>query len=236
MKDIPTEIPEGLTIGAMNKREDSRDVLISEKYTSLDHLPEGTTIGTSSLRRKAQLLNYRPDLKIVDVRGNLDTRVRKMSDGQFEGIIVAAAGIHRMGWAEKISQYIPSDIILSAVGQGSIGIEVRSEDYEISRIIEDINHEETFIAIAAERSLLKRLEGGCQIPIGALGTVDNGILNLEAIVSNLDGTKLLRQSLNGSAENSEELGIELAEKMLSLGADEILAEVLSTGIRNKKDN
>jgi len=225
MKDVPTEIPSNLKIAAILKREDPRDVLISRDNLSLFSLPLGTAIGTSSLRRKAQLLHLRPDFQMVDLRGNLDTRLRKMAEGQFEAMILSAAGIDRLGWSDRITQRIPSEVCLSAVGQGAIGIEIRKDDLEMEKVASSLDDFTTHIAILAERALMKRLEGGCQVPIGALGQIRDGKLSLQAVVASLDGKKLFRDEIRGSLDEAESLGVRLAEKLLEMGADEILREI-----------
>ncbi|MHB8841423.1 MAG: hydroxymethylbilane synthase [Candidatus Aquicultor sp.] len=224
-KDVPTQIPEGLTLGAFLKRVDPRDVLISKSGQGLDALPAGSVIGTSSLRRIAQILHRRPDLKIEDVRGNLDTRLRKMDDGLFDAIVLAAAGLDRMGWAEGITERIPSDVMLSAVGQGAIAIEVREGDEDMRELMAYLDDPATRPAVTAERALLRELEGGCQIPIGALGILEDGVLKLEGMVAGLDGSRLIRDSIAGAPEEADELGVRLADKLKTQGADEILAEV-----------
>ncbi len=232
MKDVPTEIPKGLTIASVIKREDARDVVISANSVHLKDLPQGAVIGTSSLRRKAQLLNFRPDFKIVDVRGNLDTRLKKMAEGQFEAMVLAAAGLKRMGWLDRATEILPLEIMLPAVGQGTIAVETRDDDKEILELVSQIDDKETRLAVFAERSLMKRLEGGCQVPIGALGQVSDNSLILRAMVASLNGEKLIRGEIRGESEKAEELGISLAEDLLKKGADKILKEVrekFSTG-------
>lgn len=225
MKDVPTDIPEGLVLGAVLKREEVSDVLISRENQGLADLPSGARVGTSSLRRRAQLLNYRPDFSMVDVRGNLDTRLRKMGEGKFDGIIVAAAGLIRMGWDGRITERIPFDICLPAVGQGAIGLEIRSADEEMAEIVRQLNDVPTEVAVGAERVLMKRLQGGCQVPLGALGLVENGNLKLTAVVASLDGRRLIRDESGGSFSKPEEIGRQLADKLLKQGATEILAEI-----------
>jgi len=224
-KDVPTQLPDGLTLGAFLKRVDPRDVLISKSGKGLDELPEGSVVGTSSLRRIAQVLNRRPDLQIKDVRGNLDTRLRKMDEGLFDAIILAAAGLDRMGWSEGITERISSDIMLSAVGQGAIAVEVRENDEEMRELMKHLDDPATRAAVTAERALMRELEGGCQIPIGALGTVENGVLKLDGMVAGLDGSRLIRDEVSGDPQEAEALGIALADKLKNQGADEILAEV-----------
>jgi len=229
MKDVPTELPPGLIISSIMKREDPKDVLISKGGEHLSNLPKGVRVGTSSLRRKAQLLNFRPDLTIVDVRGNLDTRLKKMDSGNFEAMVLAAAGIDRMGWSDKISERIPTEVILPAVGQGAIGIETRENDDIISKLVEKINHGPTFTAVTAERAMMKKLEGGCQIPIGALGVIEGNLLNLTGIVASVDGKRLIKDFISGKPSEAEELGIKLAEQMIKSGAGEILSEIRISG-------
>ena len=225
MKDVPTNLVDGLIIGSILKREDPRDVLISPKGYTFQTLPEGAKVGTSSLRRKAQLQNLRPDLKICDVRGNLNTRMRKMHEENFDALILAAAGVIRMGWSDEISEYLPMDISLAAVSQGAIGIECREDDAEIMALIAKINDEETATCVCAERALLRALEGGCQIPIAAHAVIKNDTLKLNGLVASLDGKRVIKETLSANKDNAEEIGLELAKKLTALGADEILAEI-----------
>lgn len=229
LKDMPTAVPRGLSLGAILEREDPRDALISKSGVGLDQLPPGTTVATSSLRRRAQLLKYRPDLKLVDVRGNLDTRVRKMEEGQFGAIILAAAGLKRMGWEDRITERISPEVSLPAVGQGAIVVEIRENDEFVLSLMKHLDHPRTRGAVLAERALMRRLEGGCQIPIGALGQVEGGVLRLDAMVASLNGSRLVRDHLEGTADSPEDIGVALAERLLKLGADEILAEVRASG-------
>ncbi|MEW5954692.1 MAG: hydroxymethylbilane synthase [Bacillota bacterium] len=225
MKDLPTRLPEGLAIGAVCKRENPADVLISKEGLTLDQLPANAIIGTSSLRRRAQLLQYRPELKMETIRGNLPTRLAKLKSQHLDAIILAFAGVHRLGLDNEIAQIIPYSICLPAVGQGSIGIEVRQGDREITSIISPLNDQPSQVAITAERSLMRELEGGCQVPVGALGTVEGDILALEGVVASLDGTSAVRSRVAGSAAEAEALGRKLAKKLLGLGAGEILKKV-----------
>ncbi len=225
MKDLPTEIPEGLLIGAVCRREYPGDVLVSREGKKLDELPPGALIGTSSLRRSAQLLHFRKDLIIVDLRGNINTRLRKLEEEKFDAVVLAFAGISRMGWEDRITHLIPFEICLPAVGQGSIGVEVRGGDEEILELVKSIDHFESHAAISAERAFLKSLEGGCQIPVGALGTFENGHVRLEGVVASLDGETLVRSSLSGDADCAAQIGVRLAEKMISMGAGEILRKI-----------
>ncbi len=225
MKDLPTKLPTGLKIGCITERVDPRDVIISYHGYNLGTLPKGAKVGTSSLRRRAQLLNYRNDLQLEDIRGNINTRIRKMEEQNFDAIILAAAGVLRLGWQDKIIDYIPMQVSLPAVGQGALGIEIRENDAEIESLVQKIHHEPTAQGIYAERSLLAYLEGGCQIPIGAYGSVNDDMLTLEAMVASLDGKELIREKISGKVQDSEILGVELAKKLVELGADNILKKV-----------
>jgi len=267
MKDVPVDLPEELHIGAICKREDPRDALITGargqgsgirgviqvKYF-LD-LPKGATVGTSSLRRMCQLLSIRPDIKIVQLRGNLDTRIRKLDEGPFDAIIVAAAGVKRLGMAERITEIMNTDISLPAIGQGAVGIECRINDDFIQNLIAPLNHPETAVCVSAERAFLKKLEGGCQVPIaayarlisqesGVRGQEKEGLDNhspftihyslfLEGLVGSVSGDTIIRDSISGKPDNAEHLGIQLAEKLISKGAGEILAEVYNIRENNK---
>ncbi len=224
-KDMPAELPDGLTLGAITKREDPSDVLISKNNVRLDQLPDKAVIGTSSLRRQAQLKAKLPGIVISDLRGNLDTRVKKIQNGEFDGIIVANAGLIRMGYDDVERQVIPYDYMLPAVGQGALAIEIRQGDERIAPMILTLNHAETNSGVSAERALLGKLHGGCQTPIGASGKVDGDKLRLTAMASSLDGTRMIRDEIEGAVEDAEKLGIELAERILSNGGDKILQEI-----------
>jgi len=228
MKDVPTELPDGLGIAAMTVRADPRDVLISKNNVSLKDLPQGAVIGTSSLRRQSQLLNFRPDFKMVDVRGNLDTRLRKIADGEFDAIILAAAGIDRLGFSDMITERIPSELMISAVGQGSIGIEIRMDDARTAEYIKILNDPATFSAITAERGLMAQLQGGCQVPIGAIGRIIDGELRLDGIVASLDGKEIYKDKLTGDPADAQALGFRLATLLADAGADAILADIRAT--------
>ncbi|MFQ5834505.1 MAG: hydroxymethylbilane synthase [bacterium] len=217
MKDVPTDLPQGLTIAAITERVDPRDVLISRGGLSLDELPQDARVGTSSLRRKLQLLFYRRDLQVVPLRGNLDTRLRKLKEGEIDAIVVAAAGLIRLGWQNKITQYLPYEIMLPAGGQGALGIEIREEDEEIRRILQPLNHDGSRVAITAERCFLRQLGGGCQVPVATLSRVRKERLSLEALVSTSNGEKILRQKMEGSSRDPEKVGLQLAEKIIGRG-------------------
>ena len=225
MKDLPTVLPEGLVIGAICERFDPRDVLVSRNGMTLAEMPQGAKIGTSSLRRCAQLLNFRPDFQLVSLRGNLNTRMAKLDRENMDGIILAAAGIERLGWGDRITERISFEVSLPAVGQGSIGVELRGDDEEVYSVVHKLNHTASEISIRAERALLKKLEGGCQIPIGALGRVEGDCLILQGLVAGLDGKELIRDQIAGHVDKPEALGQELADKLIAMGADKILQNV-----------
>jgi len=230
-KDLPTEIPDDLIVGAIPSREINNDVLISKNEKTLQTLPARAKIGTSSLRRKSQLLRFRKDLEIVDLRGNLDTRIKKLNTTDLDGIIVAYAGAKRLNLEHLISETISNEIILPAVGQGAIAIEIRKNDIDVYRIVEKLNHKESWFSIMAERSFLRRLRGGCQVPVGAYGYIDDDVLVLEGMVSTLDGMKVIRKIMRGKAEDAEGIGKVLAEEILQEGGDEIMDE-----FRGKRTN
>ncbi len=225
MKDVLTTLPNGLHIVAIGEREDPRDVLISSRYSQLNDLPKSARIGTSSLRRRVQLLHHYPELEIVDLRGNLNTRLKKLESEGLDGIILAAAGVKRMGWADRISAYIPTDICIPAVSQGAIGLECRVENDELNSILKDFNHPMTHICIFAERAMMRSLEGGCQVPIGGYAHIEGHQLVLEAMVASLDRRTFLKDQVVGSLDEGEILGVKLAEKLIEKGADDILKEI-----------
>ncbi len=226
MKDIPVQLPKGLHIQAIPQREDPGDVLISKGHLTLEKLPRGAKIGTSSLRRRAQLLSYRPDLTMVPLRGNVDTRLRKLKTMDLDAIVLAAAGVKRMKLEGSISQPISKEICLPAIGQGALGLETRIADDEVNQCLSILDHGPTHQSIRAERAFLRRLGGGCQVPIAALGTVsDGGMLILRGLVGSLDGRKLIKGTVEGEMGKAVELGIALAEDLLSRGANEILREI-----------
>ena len=224
-KDVPTELHEGLTIGATPKREDPHDALISNNHANLEKLPDDARIGTSSLRRKAQLLAFRPDFKILDLRGNLDTRLKKLETDDLDALVVAYAGLRRMGYTGTISQIIPFDIMLSAVGQGSLCIEIRDNDARIHDIVSSINDVQTRIAVEAERTLLAKLQGGCQVPIGAYAQTQGNEVQLEAIICSIEGDHTIRDKHSGPLSKAAKVGDELAERMLENGGRKILHEI-----------
>ena len=222
MKDLPTELPEGLTIAAVPLREDPRDALAGK---ALGDLAAGNKVGTSSLRRAAQLLALRPDLRVESLRGNLDTRLRKLAEGRYDAIMLAAAGLKRMGWGERIAEVLSVDSMCPAVGQGALAIETRSGGGDAERICRQLDHAETRLAVLAERALLGALGGGCQVPIGAYGRIEDGKLLLMAVVCSPDGKRLIRRNTSGALAEAEALGQRLGQELLDAGADDILESV-----------
>lgn len=222
-KDLPTELAQGLVIGAVTRREDARDALVSKSSIPLEALPHGAVVGTSSPRRAVQLAVCRPDLEIVDLRGNLDTRLRKVFDGPLDAAVLAAAGLTRLGWKDKITQYLPTDVSLPAVGQGALAIEIRQDDARMACIVGVLDHEATRQAISAERACLIHLGGGCNVPIGVYGQVRGGVLNLQGMVAAPSGNHIVRSGLSGEVAMSEGLGHLLARRLLALGANKLLA-------------
>jgi len=226
MKDVPTVLPGGLVIGAVAKRHDPRDALISKAGLTLADLPEGSRVGTGSLRRGSQLLGRYPGFSIVSIRGNVDTRVKKLKERQeYDAIILAVAGLERMGLGEEITEIISPDIILPAPGQGIVAIESRANDRETTDILRGINHNETEIAATAERAFLYRLGGDCNVPAGSLATINNNSLTISGIVSSPDGKTLIRKEISGTIEQAQSLGAELADVILESGGSEILDQL-----------
>lgn len=234
MKDVPTEFPEGLGLYCITEREDPRDAVISNgvKFAGL---PQGARIGTSALRRQAQLLKVRPDLQMVIIRGNVETRMRKLTDENLDAVILAAAGLKRLGFADQVTEYLPVELSLPAIGQGALGIECRLDDETIKETIAFFNHPDTAHAVRAERALLWRCEGGCQVPIAAHGQVAGDTLTLTGFVASVDGSRSVKDSITGSVADCEKLGIALAEKLLADGAHEILAEVYQREVSREKE-
>jgi hydroxymethylbilane synthase len=225
MKDVPTFFPDGLHLGAITKREDPRDAFISRNNVKFRDLPKGARIGTSSLRRQSQLMHIRPDFVIEQLRGNVDTRLRKLKEGQYDAIILAAAGVKRLGLAGNVTEYIEPETSLPAIGQGALGIECRVDDRELNDLIAFFNHADSRVCVTGERALLRRLEGGCQVPIACYGRIKNGNLHLTGLVGSVDGKTIIRDVIEGQPAEAERLGVELAEKLLKQGADVILREV-----------
>ncbi len=229
MKDVPTIFPEGLALRCITEREDCRDIVILRPgVASWRDLPQGARIGTSALRRKAQLLHLRPDLEMIDIRGNVETRIRKLTDDNLDAVILAAAGMHRLGFTAQIGEYLPVDVSLPAIGQGALGIESRIDDAETNGLIDFFNHPETDRAVRAERAFLARLEGGCQVPIACHGIVSGDTLTLTGLVADVDGVHCLKKTVTGPVATAEKMGTSLADDLLIRGAGKILNEVYGT--------
>lgn len=225
MKDVPSEMPDGLTLGVITAREHEGDAFVSLRYRSLDELPQGAKVGTSSLRRKAQLLKYRPDLKIYSLRGNVGTRLDKLESENFDAIILAVAGLRRLGLGERIVEILPHDICLPAVGQGALGLEYRADDCEMAQMLAFLNDEMTSVAVRAERAFLKRIEGGCQVPVGIYGEADAEEVVLRAAILTVDGTEAIVDKECGTHADCENIGLRLAERMLAAGGEAILRQL-----------
>ena len=225
LKDVPFELPAGITIGAVPEREDPRDAFLSNGAT-LSELRGDATIGTSSLRRQVQLLHHFPSLKILALRGNVDTRLRKLAAGEFDGIILAVAGLKRLGHEFRITQILDDDVMVSAVGQGALGIMCRAGDDSTRQVLQPLNDSPTRTAVTAERGLLRALGGSCQVPVAGRAKLANNTLTIKGLIASLDGVRVITDELTGSPEQAEQLGIELGQRMLSRGAGEILAEIV----------
>ncbi len=236
MKDVPTEFPAGLHLAVICEREDPRDAFIAPRRDGqftvhgFQELAQGATVGTSSLRRSCQLLSVRPDLQIKQLRGNLETRFRKLDEGQFDAMILAAAGVKRLGWKERITAVIEPETSLPAIGQGAIGIECRMDDAAIHALIAPLNHDLTSICVRAERALLKRLQGGCQVPIAAHAVIRDGRLVMDGLVGSVSGDRIIRAHREGAPDEHEAIGISLAEMLIDKGAGTILEEVYGSRI------
>ena len=230
VKDMPAELPSGLHVAAMPLREDPRDVLVMREGSGFTDLPPGARVGTSSLRRAAQLLHLRADLKIAMLRGNLDTRLRKLETQGFHAVVLAAAGMKRMGLSRLITQYLEPEVMLPAVGQGALGIETRTGDPTTNELVAGLAHLPTMEAVRAERAFLRRLQGGCQVPIGGYATLEGGRLALTGMVADLQGRRVIRRVLQGETRQAEELGESLAEMVLSAGGAEILAAIYGSAV------
>lgn len=225
MKDVPMVFPEGLGLYCICEREDARDAFVSNHYTSLNQLPIGSIVGTSSLRRQAQLLAVRPDLNIQFLRGNVNTRLAKLDANEYDAIILASAGLIRLGFTQHIKEYIATETSLPAVGQGAIGIECRDEDLELQTLLKPLHHQPTAYCILAERSMNKKLNGGCQVPIAGYATLENDQLFLRGLVAQVDGKTTLRAQAKATTHQAEQLGVDIAEQLLQQGANSILADI-----------
>jgi hydroxymethylbilane synthase len=229
MKDVPSELPAGLEIAVMPEREDPRDVLVSRDRLKLEEMPRGARIGTGSLRRKLQLMHLLPDVEVVPLRGNLDTRIRKIETEGLDGVIVAAAGIRRMAWVSRVSQFIPADVMLPAAGQGALGIELRREDHELREAVRFMGHADTSAEVAAERAFLRRLGGGCQLPVAAYGKRSGDQIRVQALIGSLNGRVMIRDEIRGPLRDAESLGTRLAETLLTRGGRNLLQEAYHEG-------
>jgi hydroxymethylbilane synthase len=235
MKDVPTYFPEGLGLRCITEREDCRDIVILRPGVShWRDLPQGARVGTSALRRKAQLLHLRPDLQMIDIRGNVETRIRKLTEDNLDAVILAAAGMKRLGFEKQISEYLPVEVSIPAIGQGALGLESRIDDAEVNSMIDFFNHPATAWAVRGERAFLKRLEGGCQVPIACHGTVSGDQLTLTGFVSDCDGVECLKKTISGPVADCEALGTSLADDLLIQGAGRILNEVYQSETFNSE--
>lgn len=225
LKDMPAKVPDGLVIAAVTKRLDPGDALVSNRFSSFEELPKGARVGTSSLRRRAQLLCARPDLEMLDLRGNVNTRLRKLDEGEYDAIVLAVAGLKRLGFADRIRQVLPREMVLPAVGQGALAIETREDDKETRDMLAFLRDDDTICCTEAERSFLARVEGGCQVPVGVYATAEGDGLKVEAVIASLDGQRFYRGDVNGTRRDAAKLGENLAEKLLDEGGAEILKEL-----------
>jgi hydroxymethylbilane synthase len=225
MKDMPADLPEGLCIGPVPKRENPADVLISKNGFLLSELEPQARIGTSSLRRASQIKHAKPDFIILPLRGNLDTRIKKLETGDLDAIVLAAAGVKRLNLERRITEYLDYDIMLPAVGQGALCIEIRKHDLEIEKIVSNLNHPETRAVIMGERAFLRTLGGSCQVPVAAYGEINKNSFTLRGLVADIDGKIIIKEIITGPENSSESLGIELAQRLLSMGADKILEKL-----------
>ncbi len=225
MKDVPSMLPEGLSIVCVPVREDARDAVLARNHVALRDLPAGAKVGTSSLRRQSQLLAHRPDLTVGMLRGNVNTRLRKLQEGEFDAILLAAAGLTRLGWAGHVTEYLPSSVSLPAVGQGALGIESRADDTFVRELLAPIDDPRTSVAVSTERAFLDRLEGGCQVPIAGHAVVENRMVQFEGLVASIDGTRVIRDRIEGPVEQAAPLGVSLAQRILDAGGKQILDQI-----------
>jgi len=222
MKDVPVDLPEGLHLPVIMQREDPRDAFVSNTFASLEELPEGAVVGTSSLRRQCQLADRRPDLQIKSLRGNVNTRLRKLDDGEYDAVILAAAGLIRLGFGERIRNAVDPADSLPAIGQGAVGIECRADDPRVNDLLQPLHHADTAARVLAERAMNARLEGGCQVPIGGHAVLEDGQIWLRGLVGTVDGSEIIRAEIRGPREDADKLGVALAEELLAHGAADIL--------------
>jgi len=228
MKDVTAVLPEEFVLAVICEREDPRDAFVSGSFASFRDLPQGARVGTCSLRRQCQIKEMRPDLKVIDLRGNVNTRLRKLDDGEFDAIVLATAGLVRLGFFDRIRERIAPETSLPAVGQGAVGIECRAEDSETRELLAPLEHRETRVRVSAERAMNARLEGGCQVPIGGFAELQDGTLRLRGFVGRPDGTLVIRADVSGPEADAERIGSEMGEDLLSRGADRILRDVLDS--------
>jgi hydroxymethylbilane synthase len=226
MKDVTIDLPDELVMPVILKREDVRDVFISNNYKQIEDLPDGAVLGTSSLRRQSQVKALHPGIELKDLRGNVGTRLRKLDDGEYDAIMLAAAGIIRLGLKERITQLIPESVLLPAIGQGAIGIECRAGDTDVHELIAPLNDHETSLCVETERAFSRRLFGGCQLPIAGQASIKGNQINLVGLVARIDGSEVIKSELSGDIEKCDETGTTLAESLLERGADEILKELI----------
>jgi len=225
MKDVPMEFPPGLGLAVICEREDPLDAFVSNQYTALEQLPDGAVVGTSSLRRQCQIRAKFPSLKIKDLRGNVNTRLGKLDNGDYDAIILASAGLLRLGMEDRIASRLPAELCLPAGGQGAVGIECRDQDQATLDLLDSLNHADTNTRVTAERALNRHLQGGCQVPIACYAELEDNNLRVRALVGSVDGSLILEDEISGPRESAEQLGVELAERLLAAGAGAILAEV-----------
>jgi hydroxymethylbilane synthase len=224
MKDVPMDLLAELEIPVLCQREDPRDAFVSNQFSNLDELPEGASVGTSSVRRKSQLAALRADLQFVDLRGNVDTRLRKLDEGQYNAIILAMAGLIRLGWSDRITAALSVEACIPSAGQGAVGIECRTEDVEVKQLITALNHADTFTVVSCERALSRRLQASCEVPVAAYAQLLDDGLRVDGMVASLDGKKVVKATLQGQPDRAESLGVALAEELLDRGAGELLPD------------
>jgi hydroxymethylbilane synthase len=232
LKDLPTEFPPNLTLGAVLERGEVRDVIISRSGKKLHELSGSEVFGTSSLRRRAQLLHYNSDIKVIDIRGNVDTRLRKLEEGYCDILVLAGAGVQRSGYGEKITEYLDPEIVMPSVSQGIIGIECRLDDDFIKGILQTINHEKSFITASAERTFLRFIEGGCQVPCGCFSTVSDSSYSIKGFISDLEGKEIIKKSLTGALERADLTAEKLGKDILDSGGRSILAGIRDAGVKD----
>ncbi|WP_148290790.1 hydroxymethylbilane synthase [Sulfuricella denitrificans] len=225
LKDVPMVMPEGFVLAAIGEREDPRDAFVSNQFKNLEELPPGSVVGTSSLRRQCQIQARFPALKIESLRGNVQTRLRKLDEGQYAAIILAAAGLKRLGLGDRITSLLPPEQSLPAVGQGAIGIECRAGDDDLIALLASLNHTDTAACVTAERAMSRALAGSCQVPLGGFAEIADGVLRLRGFVSSVDGVRVVRSEVSGKPDEAEQIGKELAQRLIGMGADKILAEL-----------